>query len=469
MRSVSRIVRTAWLIGNTLAASGVMAAVATGAPEQPTTDASLFRLFLKDGTTVASVGEPARVGDRVVLSLPLSSGRQPLASLAASDVDWARTDRYAEAVRAARYAATRGEADFAAMSALVARTLTDITVTPGAAAQLALAERARRTLANWPSAHYGYRAEEVRQTLSLLDEVVGGLRAAAGQTRFDVSLVAGTQPHVSTEAILGPPTLREAIEQALRLSDLAPSAADRVLLLDEARAALAEAPASAPDRAWRAALERRVASGLEAERRIDRSYRELTTSVLNTAAKRAANHDVRGLMAVRARVLERDRRLGRKRPDEIQALLAAIDGRLDAVRRLRLARDRWKAREPILRAYRDAVTPWLEQLRRAQSMLSDIRTLAGPPVERLPTLLRQLDAVRPLLQRLSVPDEARDAHAAVQSAVQLAQTAVRYRERAISGNDIRLAWDASAAAAGALMFLERAEASTSGLLRAPER
>ena len=81
-------------------------------------------------------------------------------------------------MRAARYAATRGEADFAAMSALVARTLSDIAVTPGRGAQLALAERARRMLADWPREHYGYRAEDVRQTLALLDEVVAGLRAA---------------------------------------------------------------------------------------------------------------------------------------------------------------------------------------------------------------------------------------------------------------------------------------------------
>ena len=67
------------------------------------------------------------------------------------------------------------------MSALVARTLSDITVTPGPSAQLALAERARRTLARWPSEHYGYRAEEVRQTLALLDEV--GRRLARRRRR----------------------------------------------------------------------------------------------------------------------------------------------------------------------------------------------------------------------------------------------------------------------------------------------
>jgi hypothetical protein len=456
-------------IATILLATAPAVAQTPGSGESSRLDAGWFRVFLKDGSAIASVGELTRVGDRVVFSLPLSSTRQPVASLASSDVDWARTDRYTEAVRASRYAAARGEADFAAMSALVARTLTDITVTPGAVAQLALAERARRILAQWPHDHYNYRAEEVRQTLGLLDEVIGGLRAAAGQTRFDVSLMTGTAPAPSAEPLLPAPTLREAIDQALRLSERAPSAAERVFLLEQARAAVAETDVGTADRAWRASVQRRVASTLDLERRTDRAYRQLTTSTLERADRRVARNDVGGLVAVRARVLERNRALGGKRPEEIQALLALVDARLDALRRLRLAQDRWKAREPQLRAYRDAMKPLVAQLRRTQPILADIRALAGPSLDRLSGFLRQLDSVTPFMKQVSVPDEARETHAAVMSAVQLAQTAARYRERAISANDMRLAWDASAAAAGALLFLDRAEAGTANLLRAPTK
>jgi hypothetical protein len=443
-------------------------------PAVSTDPSILFRVFLKDGTSIASIGELARVGDRVVFALPLSATRQPAASLAAGQVDFERTERYANAVRATRYAATRGEADFAAMSGLVARTLSDIAVTPGRAAQLALAERARRTLANWPRDHYGYRADDVRQTLALLDEVVAGLRAAAGETRFDVNLVAATLPPPPTETPLGPPTLQEAIEQALRLSTLAGSAAERVLLLEHTQAVLVESSAvpaadavRAPEATWVAGARRRAASALDLERQTDKAYRDLAVTVMRNVDRRAARSDVRGLLRVRAGVVERDRSLGSKRPEEIQALLSTIDDRLDAARRLRLAQDQWTVRAPVLRAYREAVKPTLERLRSARVLLSDIRTLAGPALTSLSTFLRQLDALTPFVRALSVPDEARDAHAALQSALQLAGTAARTRQRAIVDADMRAAWDASAAAAGALLFCDRAEALAAVLLHSP--
>ena len=91
---------------------------------------STYRLFLRDGSSVATIGEFARTGDRVVVTIGLGD-RLTMATVPAAQVDWARTDRYTESVRAAHYAATRGEADFAAMSAIVARTLSDVAVTPG--------------------------------------------------------------------------------------------------------------------------------------------------------------------------------------------------------------------------------------------------------------------------------------------------------------------------------------------------
>ena len=41
-------------------------------PVAPAPAATLFRVFLKDGTTLVSYGEVARVGDRVVFSMPTS-------------------------------------------------------------------------------------------------------------------------------------------------------------------------------------------------------------------------------------------------------------------------------------------------------------------------------------------------------------------------------------------------------------
>ena len=89
--------------------------------------APLFRLFLLDGTVVTCLGEYARVGERVVFTLPLSAeGATELASLPAARVDWTRTDQYADSLRAARYADSRGESDFADLAGDVARILNEI-------------------------------------------------------------------------------------------------------------------------------------------------------------------------------------------------------------------------------------------------------------------------------------------------------------------------------------------------------
>ena len=82
-------------------------------------DATLFRLFLRDGMSLISYGEYARVADRVVFSMPTAAGPNPplqLVNIAADRVDWQRTNRYAESARSARYVATQGEIDYAALS-----------------------------------------------------------------------------------------------------------------------------------------------------------------------------------------------------------------------------------------------------------------------------------------------------------------------------------------------------------------
>ena len=73
-------------------------------------ETSLLRVFLRDGTTLTSYGEYARVGDRIVFSMPLGVGSDatpPLQLVSLPDwrVDWNRTDAYREAARAVQYAA----------------------------------------------------------------------------------------------------------------------------------------------------------------------------------------------------------------------------------------------------------------------------------------------------------------------------------------------------------------------------
>src|SRR5437868_3571507 len=76
----------------------LLAAAVSAQPAQ--LDATLYRVFLRDGSTLLSYGEFARVADRIVMSVPLgSSTASPdlhLLSIPADAVDWERTDGYAE-------------------------------------------------------------------------------------------------------------------------------------------------------------------------------------------------------------------------------------------------------------------------------------------------------------------------------------------------------------------------------------
>src|SRR3954466_7360606 len=104
---------------STMAAVLVAAALTVPLRAAAADDATLLRIFLTDGTALVSYGEPARIGDRVVFSMPTASTPNPplhLINLAADRVDWDHTNRYAAAARAAHYIETQGDLDYAALS-----------------------------------------------------------------------------------------------------------------------------------------------------------------------------------------------------------------------------------------------------------------------------------------------------------------------------------------------------------------
>ena len=161
--------------GNLIVMALLVAALSARAVAAQEAAAPLMRVFLTDGTALASFGEWVRMDDRVVFSLPLSADAAPelqLVTLAAGRVDWPRTERYATAARAVHYTATRAEDDYAQFSNQVAAVLTGIAREPDPARRLAVAESARKAMADWPNDHYGYRATDVQQMLTLIDEVI---------------------------------------------------------------------------------------------------------------------------------------------------------------------------------------------------------------------------------------------------------------------------------------------------------
>src|SRR6266513_3416297 len=120
---------------NNRALSGWLAAVllvACSTPAGAADDVTLLRVFLLDGSALVSYGEPARIGDRVVFSMPTAATPNPplhLMDLAAAGIDWDRTNRYADAARAAHYISTQAEFDYSALSARMTQALDQLAQT----------------------------------------------------------------------------------------------------------------------------------------------------------------------------------------------------------------------------------------------------------------------------------------------------------------------------------------------------
>jgi len=256
-----------------LAASGV-ASAATGAV--------LFRLFLADGTSIVSYGEFARVDDRVIFSMVMGGSAEPrlhAATLPASAVDWARTDRHAASTRYQWYAETRGEDDFLRLSDDVAAVLNQVLLTGDRAQALEVALRARATLAEWPREHYGYRQRDVREILAFLDEAISDLRVATGTTAFEVALVADT-PDIILEPLESMPSLLEQIDQAFRVAELSERSSERMALFQTALLLLDEAGTSIrPVEAER--LRHFASSRIREEQDIDKRYGDWSRRLMN--------------------------------------------------------------------------------------------------------------------------------------------------------------------------------------------
>ncbi|MCA1586510.1 MAG: hypothetical protein LC791_17630, partial [Acidobacteria bacterium] len=366
----------------------------------------IYRLFLTDGTSLASFGEWARLDDRVVFSMPLSVSATPdlhLVSIPTDRVDWEKTDRYTAAARASHYALTRGDADFAKLSATIAHTLNEVALEKDPQQRLTIAERARRTLADWPASHFGYRDRDVREIIGMLDEIIAEMRAAAGLSRFDFALTASMAPQ-TPEALLPPPDRMDTIEQLMAVAAMTETPAERVSVLQTVVSLLDRAVGALPT-AWAAAIRRTASGHLAEEQRIDRAYSKVRTRTLETATRLAAGADVRGLERLRSSLTPRDAALVKRRPSEMAALVATVDAQLDAARRLRLARDQWQLRAAGQQAYRRALAGPLETLTGASANLEDIRVMAGPAPRALTRLSARLSGGSARLERLVPPAE----------------------------------------------------------------
>ena len=451
MPLAARLART-WFPAGLLA--GLLAACAPAAAAQADRPPP-YRLFLVEGGDLVVRGDYVRVGERVAFLLPLGleDGQQSaqLVTVPAAVVDWETTGRYTAAVRAARYAASRGEAEFEQMSAAVARALNAIAFSDDPRARVALARTTRQRLLGWMDANHGYRERDVVEIIALLDEAVS---ADTDASDLSVSLVA-TTGRPRPLPILPDPTLQEIVARALTAARLSPVPEERLAILSAA-AAVFDDPRSELGAEWRAANRAIAAGDLAAEARHAAAYAGLRREALARAASYARRADVRGVRAVLDEVRARDGELGGRNPDHLAALLAAVEAYLAEARTLLLERDRRQYVSMEARAYGAGVQDVMARFTASRAALDDIRLLAGPPAPALAALNRRLAGAVASLGTHMPPVEARAVHDLLRQAFNLAATAARQRYEAVLETDLSGAWDAAAAAAGALMLFDRA-------------
>jgi hypothetical protein len=95
--------------------------------------------------------------------------------------------------------------------------------------------------------------------------------------------------------------------------------------------------------------------------------------------------------------------------------------------------------------------------------------LAGPDASDLPRLLTRVGEVLRALASIVPPTDLAPAHTLIQTAARLAEQAVATRRLAVSSGGMDQAWQASSAAAGALMLLSRAKHDIESAMAPPGR
>ena len=95
-------------------------------------------------------------------------------------------------------------------------------------------------------------------------------------------------------------------------------------------------------------------------------------------------------------------------------------------------------------------------MRRLSRSLDSIRQLAGPQPGLLPRLEQRFVMLKQQWAAITPPAELQAPHDLFASAFQMGRRAASSRQNAVLSGNMNLAWEASSAAAGALMLLERA-------------
>jgi hypothetical protein len=434
-------------------------AIAAGAQSVTSASGTTYRVFLTSGEPLPSYGEPVFVDDRVIFNLLVGSAagtpEVQLVSLPASAVDSERTTRYAHAMRAAHYAATRGESDYAALTAEVARALEQLTTISDLRRRLALAEGARRQLLAWSEDHYQYRGNDIRELALLFDGVITELKIAVGESGVTLDLVARSAP---LEPLMPPPTLRESIALAMTAARFADIGVERVDILRRA----SEAATRLDD----AVVRETVSTTLGEEVRAGTAYASLVRAMRARAEVARRRGDVAALERITLQLEQQDQQLGQRRPAEMREFTAHLSATLDATRAFREALDAHTRQLAGMRRYDARVRPLLDRFDRLGPVLSTLREMRGMTAAQLSTMDAELARLARDIETVRPPMALANVHATFRNVLLLArEAAVRRRlARSSQASEIR---EASAAASGARLLAGQVRRDLAASLRRP--
>jgi hypothetical protein len=216
-----------------------------------------------------------------------------------------------------------------------------------------------------------------------------------------------------------------------------------------------------------AALRRAAETEIRRETAIDTRYNQMAQRLMTRASRAAVRAHVGDVERILDQIPREDSRLGGRRPEVVDALRMSVQAQLDAARRLRLLRDRWMIRRSLYRDYQRSVGSQLLQLVKAQPALEGIRRLEGPLPAALVALDARLRGGAERLERMQIHVDLRPMHELLVGAWRFAENAVKTRYNAAHSADVGTAWEASSAAAGALMLLSRAQQEIRQLVEPP--
>ena len=413
----------------------------------------VFWIFLHDGRVLSSYGEYARVGDDLVFLVMQgddgSVQTHDLVTVPVAKVDMDRTQEYAGALRAARYGATRGEAEYQAFTADISRAMEALQASDDRDRRLGIAQVARVRLASWSQDHFGYRAEELRHVTALMDDVIVQLQAAAGVSHFSIDFVALAEPLPAVPLRSGPTAAGE-VSMALTAASVTEVGVEKLALLRSASRVAATLPDSEGE------LKAEVERALAEETAVEQAYQRM----IRTALTRADLAVRQGKPAVIRQLIidieAEDARLGHGRPKDIARTLRQLWGESGLAVDQKTALDRWAEIKDELQAYEGQIKAVLKVLDSHEATLLAVRDgrLAGP--SQLDAAVRRFAALDRVLAALHPPDELHDVHGAFRSALQLARQGLAIGQRLAVAANTALAANASSAITGALLLRDRA-------------